>query len=284
MFCADKKVVRLQDETTEDTLASVTVEELLEAGVHFGHQTKRWNPKMKKYIFAARNGIHVIDLNKTLTQIEVACGFLHETILNGGSILFVGTKKQAQQEIKDGATRTNMPYVVDRWLGGTLTNLRTIRNSVKRMQEIDRLLSSPEGEHLPKKEVASLRREQNKLHRNLDGIVNMERVPAAMFVIDILREAIAIHEAQRLDIPIIALVDTNCDPDQVTYPIAGNDDAIRAVKLITAVIANTVAEAQAELSRKYPPAPPPAPEATAVAEPQVEPAPAPAPEQSPVSA
>ena len=150
---------------------------------------------MKKYIFAARNGIHVVDLNKTLTQIEVACGFLHETILNGGTVLFVGTKKQAQQEMKDAATRAGMPYVVDRWLGGTLTNLRTIRNSVKRMQEIDRLLSSPEGEHLPKKEVASLRREQNKLHRNLDGIVSMERAPAAMFVIDIQREAIAIHEA-----------------------------------------------------------------------------------------
>ena len=287
MFCADEKVARSQDDTTEDTLASVTVEELLEAGVHFGHQTKRWNPKMKKYIFAARNGIHVIDLNKTLTQIEVACGFLHETILNGGTVLFVGTKKQAQLEMKEGAKRTGMPYVVDRWLGGTLTNLRTIRNSVKRMQEIDRLLSSPEGEHLPKKEVASLRREQSKLHRNLDGIVGMERTPAAMFVIDILREAIAIHEAQRLDIPIIALVDTNCDPDQATYPIAGNDDAIRAVKLITNVIANTVADAQAELGRKYPPAQPapapaPAPEATEPAVPLVEPAPSP--EQSAVSA
>ena len=289
MFCAGEKVARSQDETTEDTLASVTVEELLEAGVHFGHQTKRWNPKMKKYIFAARNGIHVIDLNKTLTQIEVACGFLHETILNGGTVLFVGTKKQAQLEMKEGAKRTGMPYVVDRWLGGTLTNLRTIRNSVKRMQEIDKLLSSPEGEHLPKKEVASLRREQSKLHRNLDGIVSMERMPAAMFVIDIQREAIAIHEAQRLDIPIIALVDTNCDPDMATYPIAGNDDAIRAVKLITNVIANTVADAQAELGRKYPPAPvaaaptpAPAPEATEPAVPVVEPAASP--EQSAVSA
>ncbi|MGD1020468.1 MAG: 30S ribosomal protein S2 [Verrucomicrobiia bacterium] len=273
-----------RDETSEDTLASVTVAELLEAGVHFGHQTKRWNPKMKKYIFAARNGIHVIDLNKTLTQIEVACGFLHDTVASGGTVLFVGTKKQAQQEVKEAALRTNMPYVVDRWLGGTLTNLRTIRNSVKRMQEIDRLLTSPEGEHLPKKEVASLRREQSKLHRNLDGIVNMERAPAAMFVIDIQREAIAIHEAQRLEIPIIAIVDTNCDPDQATYPIAGNDDAIRAVKLITNVIANTVAEAQAELGRKYP-APPPEPVATeATTPPPVEPAPAPAPEQAAVSA
>jgi small subunit ribosomal protein S2 len=245
-------------------LPSVTVEELLEAGVHFGHQTKRWNPKMKKFIFAARNGIHVIDLNKTLTQIEIACGFLHDIVLNGGSVLFVGTKKQAQQEVKEAATRTNMPYVVDRWLGGTLTNLRTIRNSVKRMQEIDKLLLSPEGEHLPKKEVAFLRREQNKLHRNLDGIVKMEKAPAAMFVIDIMREAIAIHEAKRLGIPIIAVVDTNCDPDQATYPIAGNDDAIRAVKLITNVIANTIAEAQAELGKKYP-APIPAPAPTEVA-------------------
>ncbi|HUJ08447.1 MAG TPA: 30S ribosomal protein S2 [Verrucomicrobiae bacterium] len=241
-------------------MANVTVEELLEAGVHFGHQTKRWNPKMKKYIFAARNGIHIVDLNKTLTQIEVACGFLHDIIAAGGTVLLVGTKKQAQQEIKDAAARTGMPYVVDRWLGGTLTNLRTIRNSVKRMQEIDRLLTSPEGERLPKKEVAFLRREHNKLHRNLDGIVNMERLPAAVFVIDILRETIALHEAQRLKIPLIAIVDTNCDPDQVTYPIAGNDDAIRAIKLVTNVIANTIAEAQAELGRKYP-APPPAPEA-----------------------
>jgi small subunit ribosomal protein S2 len=268
----------------EDALPNVTVAELLEAGVHFGHQTKRWNPKMKKFIFAARNGIHIIDLNKTLTQIEVACGFLHDTISSGGSVLFVGTKKQAQQEIKECAIRTNMPYVVDRWLGGTLTNLRTIRNSVKRMQEIDRLLASPEGERLPKKEVASLRREQNKLHRNLDGIVNMERLPAAVFVIDIQREAIAIHEARRLGIPIIAVVDTNCDPDYATYPIAGNDDAIRAVKLLTNVIANTVAEAQAELGRKQP-APPPAPAPTATEATPPPPAePAPAPEQTAVSA
>jgi len=251
-------------------LANVTVEQLLEAGVHFGHQTKRWNPKMKKFIFAARNGIHIIDLNKTLTQIEVACGFLHDMAQNGGSVLFVGTKKQAQQEMKDAAARTGMPYVVDRWLGGTLTNLRTIRNSVKRMQEIDRLLSSPEGENLPKKEVAFLRREQSKLHRNLDGIVNMERLPGAVFVVDILRESIALREAQRLKIPIIALVDTNCDPDWVTYPIAGNDDAIRSVKLITTVIADSVAEAQAELGRKYPP---PAPPVAEVAPPAEEPVP-----------
>ncbi len=236
----------------EDRLANITVNELLEAGVHFGHQTQRWNPKMKKFIFAARNGIHIIDLNKTLTQIQIACGFLHEVVLNGGSVLFVGTKKQAQQEIKAAALRTGMPYVVDRWLGGTLTNLRTIRKSVGRLKEIDRILESPELAQMPKKEVANLRRDAAKLHRNLDGILNMERLPGAIFVVDILREQIAIHEAQRLGVPIVALVDTNCDPDQVTYPIAGNDDAIRSIKIITTVIADTIAEAQAELGKKYP--------------------------------
>jgi small subunit ribosomal protein S2 len=262
----------------EDRLANVTIAELLEAGVHFGHQTNRWNPKMKKFIFAARNGIYIIDLSKTLTQIEVACGFLHDTILNGGMLLFVGTKKQAQQEIRDAAARTGMPYCVDRWLGGTLTNLRTIRNSVKRMQEIDRILESPEAGQMPKKEIASLNREAAKLHRNLDGIVNMERPPAAMFVVDIQREEIAVHEARRLNIPILALVDTNCDPDDVTYPIAGNDDAIRAVKLITRVIADTVAEAQAELGKKLPMQAAPEPDATPEleAEATVEPQPAPA--------
>jgi len=233
-------------------LANITVTELLEAGVHFGHQTKRWNPKMKKFIFAERNGIHVVDLNKTLTQIQVACGFLHEAVAAGGQILFVGTKKQAQQDMKEAATRTAMPYVVDRWLGGTLTNLQTIRRSVVRMKEIDRLLEAPEGAQIPKKEQASMRREQFKLHRNLDGIVNLEKPPAAVFIVDIMREAIAVREAQRLNVPIIAIVDTNCDPDLVTYPIAGNDDAIRSVKLITKVIADTVAEAQAETARKVP--------------------------------
>ncbi len=243
----------------EDPLASTTVAELLEAGVHFGHQTKRWNPKMKKFIFAARNGIHIFDLNRTLTQIEVACGFLHEIVLAGGQVLFVGTKKQAQQELKAAAQRTNMPYCVDRWLGGTLTNLRTIRNSVSRMKQIDAKLADADAQHIPKKEQAFLRREQFKLHRNLDGIVNMEKPPAAMFVVDIIREQIAIHEARRLEIPIIALVDTNCDPDLVTYPIAGNDDAIRSIKCITNIIAETILEAQAELGKKQPPAPEPEP-------------------------
>jgi small subunit ribosomal protein S2 len=253
----------------EDKLANVTIAELLEAGVHFGHQTNRWNPKMKKFIFAARNGIYIIDLSKTLTQLEVACGFLHETILNGGILLFVGTKKQAQQEIRDAAARTGMPYVVDRWLGGTLTNLRTIRNSVKRMQEIDRILASPEAGQMPKKEIASLNREAGKLHRNLDGIVNMGRIPSAMFVVDIQREEIAVHEAQRLGIPIIAVVDTNCDPDLVTYPVAANDDAIRAVKLLTCVIADTIVEAQTELGKNIP-VPEPVPEAAPVPEPEAD--------------
>ncbi len=243
---------QIQDATVEDTLANVTVNELLEAGVHFGHQTMRWNPKMKKFIFAARNGIHVIDLNKTLTQIQIACGFVHEIVSNNGSILFVGTKKQAQQEIKDAAAKTGMPYVTDRWLGGTLTNLRTIRKSVNRMKEIDRLLDSPEGAQIPKKEASNLRRDSAKLHHNLDGIVNMERKPSALFVIDIDREKIAIAEAKRLEIPIIAIVDTNCDPDEATYPIAGNDDAIKSVKLITNIIAEAIAEAQAELGKKMP--------------------------------
>jgi len=178
--------------------------------------------------------------------------------------------------MKDAALRHGMPYCVDRWLGGTLTNLRTIRKSVGRMKEIDRLLESPDAAHMPKKEVAYLKREQNKLHRNLDGIVNMERAPAALFVVDILREQIALHEAQRLNVPIIALVDTNCDPDQVTYPIAGNDDAIRAIKLITSVIAETIGEAQAELGSRVPHSAP-APEAAAP-EPVLVPAEIPAPE------
>jgi small subunit ribosomal protein S2 len=204
---------------------------------------------MKKYIFAARNGIHIIDLNKTLTQIQIACGFLHDVITGNGTVLFVGTKKQAQQELKDAALRTGMSYVTDRWLGGTLTNLRTIRKSVDRMREIDRLLESADEQLIPKKEQANLRRVAAKLHRNLDGIVNMDRLPAALFVVDIQREEIAIREARRLNIPIIAIVDTNCDPDQVTYPIAGNDDAIRAIKLITNVIAETILEAQAEMGK-----------------------------------
>lgn len=232
---------------------TITPKDLLDAGVHFGHQTKRWNPKMKPYIFGARNGIYIIDLQKTVRYFKSAYNFVKESAQDGSTVLFVGTKKQAQQDMKDAALRTGMPYVVDRWLGGSLTNLQTIRRSVSRMQQIDKLFESPELNQIGKKEQASLRREQFKLHRNLDGIAKLERPPAAAFIVDILREQIAVREAQRLDIPIIAIVDTNCDPDQVTYPIAGNDDAIRSIKLITKVIADTIAEAQVEMGAKLPP-------------------------------
>ncbi|MCS7047738.1 MAG: 30S ribosomal protein S2 [Verrucomicrobiae bacterium] len=234
-------------------MANITIQELMDAGVHFGHQVQRWNPKMRKFIYGERNGVHLFDLNKTLTQIEIACGFLHELVLGGGQVLFVGTKKQAQQELKEAALRTGMPYCVDRWLGGTLTNLRTIRNSVKRMREIDAKLESADAALMPKKELASLRREQFKLHRNLDGIVNMEQLPGALYVVDIVREEIAVREARRLRIPIVAIVDSNADPDWVTYPIAGNDDAIRSIKCITGVITQTILEAQAELGKSLAP-------------------------------
>jgi len=231
-------------------LANITIEELLEAGVHFGHQTNRWNPKIKKFIFDARNGIYIIDLNKTLIQIQVACGFLHDVVLNNGKVLFIGTKKQAQQQIRDVGSRTGMPHIVDRWLGGTLTNLSTIRNSVKRMNEIDRIIDDADANRLKKKEVARLKREQFRLHRNLDGIANMEEPPDAVFIVDIMREQIAVKEAQRLKIPIVAIVDTNCDPDLATHPIAGNDDAIRSIKLITRTIGDAILEAQAELGKQ----------------------------------
>lgn len=241
------------DVTVEDTLPNVTVEQLLEAGVHFGHQTKRWNPKMKKFIFAERNGIHIVDLNKTLTQILIACGFIHDLIVSNRTVLFVGTKKQAQQEVKDAALRTGMPFVVDRWLGGTLTNLQTIRRSVGRLKELEKVLESPDqSANISKKEQASLRREHAKLFRNLNGIINMDRMPGALFVVDIQREAIAVREAQRLNVPIIAVVDTNCDPDLVTYPIAGNDDAIRSIKVVTTIMADAIAEAQAEIGAQVP--------------------------------
>jgi len=232
---------------------------------------------MKKFIFAARNGIHIIDLNKTLTQIQVACGFLHDVISANGKVLFVGTKKQAQQELKSAALRTGMPYVVDRWLGGTLTNLKTIRTGVARMKQIDALLESPEAAMLPKKELATLRREQYKLHRNLDGIVNLEEPPAALYVVDVEHEDIAIREAQRMNIPIIGIVDTNADPDRITYPIAGNDDAIRSIRLITNVLTDTIAEALAELGKQIPPppvepAPPSAPTDTPIPQPETTPA------------
>ena len=226
----------------------VGVKDLLEAGVHFGHQTKRWNPKMKKYIFDKRNGIHIIDLSKTAALLQTALDFMHEVAASGRSILFVGTKKQAQQAIQETAEACNQFFVVNRWLGGTLTNRKTIRNSIQRMREYIALETTEEYKHMPKKEVSAIRRELNKLKRNLSGIADMEQLPGAMFVVDINREAIAIKEANRLGIPVIAMVDTCCDPDAIDYVIPSNDDAIRAIRLIMSAATENIKKGIADYS------------------------------------
>ncbi len=220
----------------------VTVKDLLDAGLHFGHQTRRWNPKMKPYIFGKRNGIHIVDLTKSLACLQAACRFVEDVAAGGRSILFVGTKKQAQQIVKDAATESNQHFVTHRWLGGTLTNMQTIQTSIKRMREIAAMEKENNMAGIPKQEQARLRHEYNKLDRNLCGIANMSRLPAAMFVIDINREANAVAEANRLNIPVIAIVDTNCDPDQISYVIPGNDDAMRGIMLITRALAASVRE------------------------------------------
>jgi small subunit ribosomal protein S2 len=230
---------------------SIGVKELLEAGVHFGHQTKRWNPKMKKFIFDARNGIYIIDLSKTLAQLEAACGFLHDTVSKGGKVLFVGTKKQAQQAVREAAETCGQLYVTERWLGGTLTNLKTIKRSLGRLKQIERMESDGSINDYVKQEQSAIRREAARLHKNLDGIRAMESYPQALFVVDIKREHNAVAEARKLRIPIVAIVDTNCDPDLVDYPIAGNDDAIRSVRLILTVITQTATQARAEYEAKY---------------------------------
>ncbi|PYK97453.1 MAG: 30S ribosomal protein S2 [Verrucomicrobia bacterium] len=232
-------------------MISIGVKELLEAGVHFGHQTKRWNPKMKKFIFDARNGIYIIDLSKTLAQLDCACGFLHETVSKGGRVLFVGTKKQAQQAVKEAAEQCLQFYVTERWLGGTLTNLKTIKRSIGRLKQIEKMEADGSINNYVKQEQSMLRREAARLHKNLDGIRAMESYPPAMFVVDIKREHNAVAEARRLKIPIVAIVDTNCDPDLVDYPIAGNDDAIRSVRLILKVVTDTITQARAEYEAKY---------------------------------
>lgn len=215
------------------TLASTPalLTELLESGVHFGHQTKKWNPKMRPFIFERRNQIYIIDLNQTVRQLEAACEFLTQTVRNGGKILFVGTKKQAQEAVKEAATACGMFYVNQRWLGGTLTNLATIRKSVARLDQVEKLLASPDSKR-NKKELAALSREAAKIRRNLEGVRGMETLPDALVVIDTPRESIAVAEANRLGIPVVAIVDTNADPDLVDYPIAGNDDAIRSIRVI----------------------------------------------------
>ncbi len=224
-------------------MAVVSMSYLLESGVHFGHQTKRWNPKMKEYIFTARDEIYIIDLQKTAKKIEEAYAALKEIALNGGKVLFVGTRKQASEAIKEEAIRSNSYYVSERWLGGTLTNFRTIRKRVKKLEEIEKMEKDGTFDKLPKKEVIGLKKEYEKLNKLLCGIREMNKLPQAMFIVDPSKEEIAIREARRLHIPVFGIVDTNCDPDMVDYVIPANDDAIRAVKLITGVMANAIVEA-----------------------------------------
>jgi small subunit ribosomal protein S2 len=220
---------------------------LLEAGVHFGHQTRRWNPKMKTYIFAERNGIYILDLQKTLRELDGAYRFTRRLAGNGGAVLFLGTKKQAQEPIKREAERCGMPYITERWLGGMLTNFVTIKRRVNRMKELETMVEDGSMAARPKKEQIKLKGELEKLTRNLDGIRDMNELPAAIFIIDTKREAIAVAEARRLGIPIIGLVDTNADPDEVDFVIPGNDDAIRSVNLMTSVIADAILEGRAKI-------------------------------------
>lgn len=223
-------------------MAKLDAKALLEAGVHFGHRTDKWEPKMKPYIYQARNGIHILNLSKTVEQIEAANEFLKGVASSGKRILFVGCKKQAQSAVKDAAQRCQSFYVTERWLGGTLTNLGTIRQSVSRMRHIDNLEDSGKFKGMPKQEVSALRRESSKIHRNLDGVADMEKPPAAIVIVDIPREHIAVKEALRLKIPIVAITDSNADPDPVDYPIAGNDDSIRSIRIILDALAEGISE------------------------------------------
>ncbi len=223
-------------------MAVISMKQLLEAGVHFGHQTRRWNPKMAKYIFTERNGIYIIDLQKTVKKVEEAYNFVREVGANGGKVLFVGTKKQAQDSVKEEAERSGMFFINQRWLGGTLTNFSTIQKRINRLHELERMETDGTFEVLPKKEVILLRKEQDRLEKFLGGIKNMRELPDIMFIIDPRKERIAVAEARKLGIPIVAIVDTNCDPDEIDYVIPGNDDAIRAVKLLTAKVADAIIE------------------------------------------
>jgi small subunit ribosomal protein S2 len=219
-----------------------TMKELLEAGVHFGHQVRRWNPKMKPFIFGARNGIHIIDLQKTVKLFKVAYDFVVNVVADGYSVLFVGTKKQAQDSILEESQRCGMPFVVNRWLGGTLTNFRTIRNSIRTLKDLEDLKNSGGFSKYSKKEALQLEKRLQKLEKQLGGIKMMEELPGALYVVDPKKERIAVLEARKLGIPVVAIADTNCDPDEIDYPIPGNDDAIRAIKLITAKIADACIE------------------------------------------
>ncbi len=223
-------------------MAVVAMKQLLEAGVHFGHQTRRWDPKMAEYIFQARNGIHIIDLQKTSKKIDEAYAFLKEQVEEGKTVLFVGTKKQAQECVKEAAEKSGMYYIDQRWLGGMLTNFGTIRTRVQRLKDLEKMQEDGTFDVLPKKEVILLKKEMEKLERNLGGIKDMEEIPGVIFLVDPKKEHIAVLEAKKLGIPVIGLVDTNCNPEEVDYAIPGNDDAIRAVKLITDVMANAIIE------------------------------------------
>ena len=231
-------------------MAVVTMRQMLEAGCHFGHQTRRWNPKMKRFIFGERNGVYIIDLEQTMTRVETAYVFARDLVAGSGTILFVGTKKQAQDPVRDWADKSGMPYVNERWLGGMLTNFETISKRVSKMQEYERMVETGEFEAMPKKEALLLSRELVKLQKNLSGISKMTRRPDAVFVLDTLKEHIAVTEANKLGIPVIAVVDTNVDPDVVTFPIPGNDDAIRANDLMCRVIAEAALEGRHMASKK----------------------------------
>jgi small subunit ribosomal protein S2 len=227
-------------------MVEITIKQLLEAGVHFGHQTSRWNPKMKSYIFGARNGIHIIDLQQTVVMLREACQFVTDLVAQGGLLLFVGTKKQAQEVIREEAERCGMFYVNNRWPGGMLTNFQTIRRSIERLKKLDEMLENPALTNaLTKKELLGLRRERDKLMAALGGIRNMRKLPDALFVIDTKKEEIAVREANKLGIPVVAPVDTNCDPDVISHKVPGNDDAIRAIRLFTNAVAEAVLEGKA---------------------------------------
>ncbi|MCY7492181.1 30S ribosomal protein S2 [Bacillus safensis] len=225
-------------------MSVISMKQLLEAGVHFGHQTRRWNPKMKRYIFTERNGIYIIDLQKTVKKVEEAYNFTKNLAADGGKILFVGTKKQAQDSVKEEAIRSGMFYVNQRWLGGTLTNFETIQKRIKRLKDIEKMQENGTFEVLPKKEVVQLKKELERLEKFLGGIKDMKSLPDALFIIDPRKERIAVAEARKLNIPIIGIVDTNCDPDEIDVVIPANDDAIRAVKLLTAKMADAILESK----------------------------------------
>lgn len=254
---------------------TIGVKELLEAGVHFGHQTRRWNPKMKRFIFDARNGIHIIDLSKTATQLQAACEFLADTVRKGGAVLFVGTKKQAQLAVKEAAQACGQMFVCERWLGGTLTNFATLKKSIARLKEIEKMEADGSLNQYVKQEQAVIRREAARLVKYLDGIRTLDRMPGALFVVDLKREHNAVAEARKLKIPVVALVDTNCDPDEADYPIAGNDDAIRSIRIVLGAVSAAIQQARTEFEAKRsrkaeeaaapPAAPAPAVEATPAA-------------------